>query len=58
MEAEGLLELADQRATEALREVLLSGDRQRIHELTDVGQVSLLLAVSDNRSQARPRTRW
>ena len=53
LDAEGLLELADQRATEALRQVLLSGDRQRIHKLTDAGQVPLLLAVCDNGSQMR-----
>jgi putative transposase len=53
LEAEGLLELADQRATEALRAALNSGDRQRIHDLTDQGQVPLLLAVSDNGPQMR-----
>lgn len=53
LEAEGLLDAADQRATEALRAALTSGDRQRVHDLADTGQVPLLLAVSDNGSQMR-----
>jgi transposase InsO family protein len=53
LEAENLMELADQRATEALRAALRSGDRQRVHALADAGQIPLLLAVSDNGSQMR-----
>jgi putative transposase len=51
--AENLLELADQRATQALRAALASGDRQQVHALADAGQIPLLLAVSDNGSQMR-----
>jgi putative transposase len=53
LEAEGLLELADQRATEKLRAALLSGHRDRIHALADDGEVPLLLAISDNGAQMR-----
>lgn len=53
LEAEELLELADQRATEALRAALRCGDRDRIHALADDGQIPLLLAISDNGTQMR-----
>lgn len=53
LEAEGLLELADARGTEALRAALACGDRQRVAELADHGQVPLLLAISDNGPQMR-----
>jgi putative transposase len=53
LESEDLLELADARGTEALQAVLLSGDRDRIAELTADGQLPLLLAVSDNGPQMR-----
>jgi putative transposase len=53
LDAEGLLELADERATAALRAALASGDRDRVAELTDIGQLPLLLAISDNGAQMR-----
>ena len=56
LEAEGLLELADARSTDALRGALARGDRQRVHELADAGQLPLLLAVSDNGPQMRSHT--
>ncbi|HZA73548.1 MAG TPA: integrase core domain-containing protein [Propionibacteriaceae bacterium] len=54
--AEGLLELADQRTTAALRQALLSADRDRIAALADDGQLPLLLATSDNGAQMRSRS--
>ena len=51
--AEGLLELADQRTTAAVRQALLSADRDRIAALADDGQLPLLLATSDNGAQMR-----
>jgi putative transposase len=53
LEAEGLLQLADQRATAALRAALASGERDNVHALADAGHIPLLLAVSDNGSQMR-----
>jgi transposase InsO family protein len=53
LDAEGLLDAADERATAALRAALASGDRDRIHALADDGEVPLLLAISDNGSQMR-----
>jgi putative transposase len=53
LEAEDLLEAADQRTTAALRAALLFGDRDRVAELTGDGQLPLLLAVSDNGPQMR-----
>jgi hypothetical protein len=44
LEAEDLLDLADQRATAALRAALACGDRDRVIELTNEGQLPLLLA--------------
>ncbi|MGH3966526.1 MAG: integrase core domain-containing protein [Pseudonocardiaceae bacterium] len=49
--AEDLLDAADARA--ALREALLSGDRDRVATLTGDGQLPLLLAISDNGPQMR-----
>jgi putative transposase len=53
LEAEGLLQAADERATAVLRAALASGDRDRVAELTTDGQLPLLLAVSDNGPQMR-----
>ena len=53
LEAEDLLDLADQRATAALRAALACGDRDRVNELTGDGQLPLLLAISDNGPQMR-----
>ena len=54
--AEDLLGQADARATAALRAALASGQRDRVGELTQGGQVPLLLAVSDNGPQMRSHT--
>jgi transposase InsO family protein len=56
LEAENLLALADARATAALRAALLSGDCDRVADLTGDGQLPLLLAVSDNGPQMRSHT--
>jgi putative transposase len=56
LDAEGLLEAADERATTFLRAALLSGDRNRVAALTNDGQLPLLLAVSDNGPQMRSHT--
>jgi putative transposase len=53
LEAEGLLEVIDQRDTEQLREALLSGQPEEIEQAIGAGQVPLLLAVSDNGPQMR-----
>ncbi len=53
LDAEGLLELADQLATAALREAIASGDRDAVHDLAGGGHVPLLLAISDNGPQMR-----
>jgi len=53
LDAEDLLDDADQRATEALRDAIASGDRDRVTRLTSEGQVPLLLAISDNGPQMR-----
>jgi putative transposase len=53
LEAEGLLEVIDQRDTERLRRALLSGHPEQIEAAVDGGQVPLLLAVSDNGPQMR-----
>jgi putative transposase len=53
LEAEDLLDLADQRATAALRAALTCGDRDRVAALTGDGQLPLLLAISDNGPQMR-----
>lgn len=51
--AENLLDTADTRATVALRQALLDGDRDRVGRLTEGGIVPLLLAISDNGPQMR-----
>ena len=51
--AEGLLDLADARATEALRTALASGQPEQLADLVAVGSVPLLLAISDNGPQMR-----
>ena len=56
LQDEGLLELADQRTTAALREALLSGDREQIETVIDDGELPMLLAVSDNGPQMRSHT--
>ena len=53
---EDLLEVADTRATDALRAALLDGDRDRVANLTGNGQLPLLLAISDNGPQMRSHT--
>jgi putative transposase len=56
LEAEGLLDAADELATAALREAITSGDRDAVHDLAGEGQVPLLLAISDNGPQMRSVT--
>ncbi len=56
LEQEGLLALADARATQALRQALLSGDRDQVACHAETGQIPLLLAVSDNGPQMRSHT--
>jgi putative transposase len=51
--AEGLLDLADARATEALRAALASPDPNTLADLVAVGEAPLLLAISDNGPQMR-----
>lgn len=53
LEAEGLLELVDQRTTTALRAALLSAERDKIEAVIDDGELPMLLAVSDNGPQMR-----
>jgi transposase InsO family protein len=53
LESEDLLTEADARGSAALRAALAAGDRHRVRELADDGQVPLLLAVSDNGPQMR-----
>jgi putative transposase len=53
LHAEGLLELADTLATEALRAALASGKPEQLADLVAAGQVPLLLAISDNGPQMR-----
>ena len=52
-----MLDAADTAATAALRDALLSGDRNRVTQLTGDGQLPLLLAISDIHTEwagARP----
>ncbi len=56
LEAEDLLEAADERATAALREAIASGERDQVHDLAGGGQLPLLLAISDNGPQMRSVT--
>lgn len=51
--AEGLLDLADTLATEALRAALTCGQPEPLADLVAAGQVPLLLAISDNGPQMR-----
>jgi putative transposase len=53
LQAEDLLGLADERATEALRAAIASGERDQVHDLAGGGQLPLLLAISDNGPQMR-----
>jgi putative transposase len=56
LQAEGLWEAADERATEALRAALASGDRDTVDAVIGDGQLPLLLAISDNGPQMRSHT--
>ena len=56
LDAEDLLELADERATAALREAIASGDRDQVAGLAGGGQLPLLLAISDNGPQMKSVT--
>lgn len=56
LEAEGLLEVLDRRETDQLREALLSGERDKLDQALAIGQVPMLLAVSDNGPQMRSHT--
>jgi putative transposase len=56
LDAEHLLELADERATAALRAAIASGDRDQVHGLAGDGQIPLLLAISDNGPQMKSVT--
>jgi putative transposase len=56
LDAEDLLEAADELATAALREAITSGDRDAVHHLAGDGQVPLLLAISDNGPQMKSVT--
>ena len=56
LDAEDLIEAADQRATATLREAIASGDRDQVHDLAGGGQIPLLLAISDNGPQMRSVT--
>ena len=56
LDAEGLLALAGQHASERLRAALAAGDADTLAELTAVGDLPLLLAISDNGPQMRSLT--
>jgi transposase InsO family protein len=56
LDAEDLLDLADELATAALREAIASGERDQVTGLAGDGQVPLLLAISDNGPQMRSVT--
>jgi putative transposase len=53
LRAEGLLELGDALATEALRAALTDAKPDALADLVAAGQVPLLLAISDNGPQMR-----
>jgi putative transposase len=53
LHAEGLLDVADALATEALRAALTAGEPEQLADLVALGQVPLLLAISDNGPQMR-----
>lgn len=52
--SEDPLEATTTRASVALREALLDGDRDRVEQLTTGGTVPLLLALSDNAPRRAP----
>jgi putative transposase len=56
LQAEDLWEAADERATDALRAALASGDRDTVDAVIGDGQLPLLLAISDNGPQMRSHT--
>jgi putative transposase len=56
LDAEGLWEAADARATDALVTALGSGDRDAVDTAIGDGQLPLLLAISDNGPQMRSHT--
>jgi len=56
LDAEDLLDAADQRATEALRSAIASGEKDQVHGLAGDGQIPLLLAISDNGPQMKSVT--
>ena len=56
LDAEDLLDAADELATAALREAITGGDRDAVHHLAGDGQVPLLLAISDNGPQMKSVT--
>lgn len=53
LQAEGMLIELDRRDTAALRQALLSGERDQLERAVDDGQLPMLLAVSDNGPQMR-----
>jgi transposase InsO family protein len=53
LEAENLLEAADQLATAALREAIASGETDKVQAIAGDGQIPLLLTISDNGPQMR-----
>jgi putative transposase len=53
LEAENLLEAADQLATAALREAIASGETGKVQAIAGDGQIPLLLTISDNGPQMR-----
>ena len=56
LDAEDLLEAADQQATAALRAAIASGERDQVHGVAGDGQIPLLLAISDNGPQMKSVT--
>lgn len=56
LDAEGLWQAVDERATAALVAALASGDRDAIDTAIGDGQLPLLLAISDNGPQMRSHT--
>jgi putative transposase len=53
LDDQDLLDDAGQRATQALREAIASGEQDQVHHLAGDGQLPLLLAISDNGPQMR-----
>jgi putative transposase len=56
LDAEDLLDAADERATAALREAIASGEKDQVHGVAAGGQIPLLLAISDNGPQMKSVT--